>query len=124
MRGPQVQTVDKRLNKVSAKWDSRPALGVVLSAGGYPDKYEQGKVITGIYKANNSSTKVFHAGTSTNKNGEIVSAGGRVLCVTAIGENITEAQTKAYQAVAKISWENMYNRTDIGHKAVTRETYN
>ena len=116
--------VDKRLNKVSAKWDSRPALGVVLSAGGYPDKYEQGKVITGIYKANNSSTKVFHAGTSTNKNGEIVSAGGRVLCVTAIGENITEAQTKAYQAVAKISWENMYNRTDIGHKAVTRETYN
>ena len=113
--------VEKRLDKVTAKWDYRPALGVVLAAGGYPDAYEKGDVITGIDNANNATTKVFHAGTSTNEKGDIVTAGGRVICVTSLGESVTDAQTKAYQAVAKITWNNMYNRNDIGHRAVTRE---
>jgi len=113
--------VEKRLDKVTAKWDSRPALGVVLAAGGYPDAYEKGDIITGIDDANNATTKVFHAGTSTNDKGDIVTAGGRVICVTSLGESVTDAQTKAYQAVAKITWNNMYNRNDIGHRAVTRE---
>lgn len=113
--------VEKRLDSVTAKWDSRPALGVVLAAGGYPDSYSKGDVIKGIDDANNTTTKVFHAGTSTNDNGDIVTAGGRVICVTALGESVTDAQSQAYQAVKKISWNKMYNRSDIGHRAVTRE---
>ena len=113
--------VEKRLDSVTAKWDSRPALGVVLAAGGYPDSYSKGDVIKGIDDANNTTTKVFHAGTTTNDNGDIVTAGGRVICVTALGESVTDAQSQAYQAVKKISWNKMYNRSDIGHRAVTRE---
>lgn len=116
--------VNKRLDQVTVKWDSRPALGVVLAAGGYPDDYPKGDVINGINNANTSDTKVFHAGTSQNDKAEIITAGGRVLCVTALGETVTEAQAKAYKAVSKISWKNMYNRSDIGHRAVTREKYN
>ena len=115
--------VKKRLDKVTAQWDSRPALGVILAAGGYPETYQKGDVITGIENANNSTTKIFHAGTSTNAKGDLITAGGRVLCVTSLGENITDAQAKAYEAVQKISWDKMYNRTDIGHRAINREKH-
>jgi phosphoribosylamine--glycine ligase len=113
--------LDKKLDTVSAKWDSRAALGVVLAAGGYPDSYRKGDVIKGIDDANGVDTKVFHAGTATNDQGEVITSGGRVLCVTALGENVTEAQQKAYEAVTKIKWQDEYHRTDIGHRAIKRE---
>ncbi|KUJ74601.1 phosphoribosylamine--glycine ligase [Thiomicrospira sp. XS5] len=113
--------LDKKLDQISAKWDSRAALGVVLAAGGYPDSYRKGDVIKGIDEANGVDTKVFHAGTATNDQGEVVTSGGRVLCVTALGENVTDAQKKAYEAVTKIQWQDEFHRTDIGHRAIKRE---
>ncbi|MBO1923821.1 phosphoribosylamine--glycine ligase [Thiomicrorhabdus sp. 6S3-12] len=116
-----LDALDGKLDQATAEWDSRAALGVVMAAGGYPDDYPKGDVITGIDEANAADLKVFHAGTSTNENGETVTAGGRVLCVTALGENVTAAQKRAYEGVAKISWDKAYFRTDIGHRAVSRE---
>ncbi|MDG4811957.1 phosphoribosylamine--glycine ligase [Hydrogenovibrio sp. 3SP14C1] len=113
--------LDKKLDSVTAKWDSRPALGVVLAAGGYPDEYRKGDVIKGIEDANNTDTKVFHAGTRLDEQGQLVTSGGRVLCITALGENVTDAQKRAYEGVAKIHWNEVYYRTDIGHRAVKRE---
>ncbi|MDR9498139.1 MAG: phosphoribosylamine--glycine ligase [Hydrogenovibrio sp.] len=114
--------VEQRLHQVDAQWDDRAALGVVMAAGGYPENYHKGDVIQGIDRANSSNTKVFHAGTATNDNGDLVTAGGRVLCVTALGENVTDAQARAYQAVKQIQWDNAYYRTDIGHRALARES--
>jgi phosphoribosylamine---glycine ligase len=105
------------LNKTSSDWDDRAALGVVMAAGGYPDAYQQGAVITGLPEQEMEDTKVFHAGTQT-KADNIVTAGGRVLCVCALGDSIAEAQTKAYQQVKNIHWDNAYYRTDIGFKAI------
>lgn len=113
--------LDKKLDSVTTKWDSRAALGVVLAAGGYPDAYRKGDVIKGIDDANADDLKVFHAGTSSNGNNDITTAGGRVLCVTALGENVTQAQKRAYEGVAKVTWDDVYYRTDIGHRAVSRE---
>lgn len=113
--------LDKKLDTVTTKWDSRAALGVVLAAGGYPDAYRKGDVIKGIDDANADDLKVFHAGTSSNGNNDITTAGGRVLCVTALGENVTQAQKRAYEGVAKVTWDDVYYRTDIGHRAVSRE---
>ncbi|MDX1353730.1 MAG: phosphoribosylglycinamide synthetase C domain-containing protein, partial [Thiomicrorhabdus sp.] len=113
--------IDGKLDTVTADWDSRAALGVVMAAGGYPDEYRKNDVITGIDDANASDLKVFHAGTAINDNNEIVTSGGRVLCVTALGENVTAAQKRAYEGVAKINWDEVYYRTDIGHRAVSRE---
>ena len=97
-------------------WDDRPALGVVLAAGGYPEKYEKGYVIQGLTQNKNSATKVFHAGTKL-QNSNIITNGGRVLCATALGENIGDAQSLAYELVKQISWPNMYYRHDIGYRA-------
>lgn len=116
-----LDALDGKLDQASAEWDSRAALGVVMAAGGYPDDYPKGDVITGIDDANAADLKVFHAGTASNANGETVTAGGRVLCVTALGENVTAAQKRAYEGVAKINWDKAYFRTDIGHRAVSRE---
>ena len=113
--------VDKRLDQIDAEWDDRAALGVVMAAGGYPGSYPKGDVIHGIEQADSATTKVFHAGTATNDAGELVTAGGRVLCVTALGENVTDAQTNAYRAVNKIEWDQAYFRTDIGYRAIERE---
>ncbi|KUJ72702.1 phosphoribosylamine--glycine ligase [Thiomicrospira sp. WB1] len=114
--------VDKRLDEIDAEWDDRAALGVVMAAGGYPGSYPKGDVIHGIEQANSATTKVFHAGTGTNDAGELVTAGGRVLCVTALGENVTDAQARAYAAVKQIQWDQAYYRTDIGHRAIARES--
>ncbi|MBN2606618.1 phosphoribosylamine--glycine ligase [Hydrogenovibrio sp. JE_KL2] len=117
--------LDKRLNEVTAKWDFRAALGVVMAAGGYPDDYRKGDVIKGLDSdviKNAADIKVFHAGTTTNENGEVVTAGGRVLCVTALGENVTEAQKRAYIGLNQIQWDDVYFRTDIGHRAISRES--
>lgn len=111
--------LDKKLDKMSIEWDPRPALGVVLAAGGYPADYAKGDVISGIPAAT-ADTKVFHAGTA-EKDGQTVTNGGRVLCAVALGKNVGEAQAKAYEVVHQIRWNGVNFRTDIGHRAISRE---
>ena len=111
--------LDQRLHKVQAEWDSRAALGVVLAAGGYPAQYEKGLLINGLSKAAKLDGKIFHAGT-IEKDGKILTAGGRVLCACALGDTISEAQSKAYALAKSIHWYGVYYRTDIGYRALTR----
>ena len=101
------------------EWDSRAALGVVMAAGGYPDSYDKGDVITGLELADSDEAKVFHAGTVLDGD-DVITSGGRVLCVVGLGEGVAAAQTNAYQGVSRISWSNAYYRTDIGHRAINR----
>ena len=108
------------LNKVTADWDERAAMGVVLASAGYPASASKGDVISGLNYDFPEGTKVFHAGTAQQDNA-VVTAGGRVLCVTALGESVSQAQQSAYQAVAKISWDGMFYRKDIGYRAIKRE---
>lgn len=113
-------SLDKRLNKVEIEWDKRASLGVVMAAGGYPEKYNKGDVISGLPAEESEDLKVFHAGTILQ--GEnVVTNGGRVLCVTALGETVSEAQKRAYDLVKQIKWEGVYFRRDIGYRAVSRE---
>jgi len=113
--------LNKNLNNITANWSSHAALGVVMAAGGYPNSYQSGDVISGLENFNSPNMKVFHAGTKFNKNNEITTAGGRVLCVTALENNITQAQNAAYKCIKKISWNKSFYRSDIGYKAVDRE---
>lgn len=113
--------VDGKLNQVQLEWDSRSALGVVLVAGGYPTNYAKGHVIRGLLEIDDPDIKIFHAGT-TNRDGEVVTDGGRVLCVTALGDKVSDAQKKAYAIVARIGWTDMYYRRDIGYRAMARES--
>jgi phosphoribosylamine--glycine ligase len=108
------------LNKIEAQWDPRPSLGVVLAAGGYPGDYAKGDAIRGLDAAVSPQGKVFHAGTAL-KNGQVVTAGGRVLCATALGESVGAAQQQAYQLAEKIDWKGCFYRTDIGYRAIARE---
>ncbi|AMO57868.1 phosphoribosylamine--glycine ligase [Endozoicomonas montiporae] len=108
------------LNTVQPEWDSRTALGVVMAAGGYPAEYRKGDQITGIEGANNNNCKVFHAGTQLEGD-DVFTNGGRVLCVTALGESAKIAQMMAYQGVKKVNWKDAYYRTDIGYRAIVRE---
>lgn len=112
--------LDERLDQVTADWDSRAAVGVVLAAGGYPDNYAKGAVIQGLDEAATLAGKVFHAGT-VEQNGQVVTHGGRVLCAVGLGETVTEAQIQAYELVKALQWEKVYYRTDIGHRAIARE---
>lgn len=113
--------LDKRLDKIEAEWDPRSSLGVVLAAKGYPGDYPKGDAIQGLDAAASlSDSKVFHAGTA-EKDGQVVTSGGRVLCATALGVSVGEAQRNAYALVDKISWPGMYLRRDIGHRAIARE---
>jgi phosphoribosylamine--glycine ligase len=112
--------LEGKLDSVSADWDPRASLGVVMAAGGYPDAYDKGKEIHGLDGVDSDTVKVFHAGTA-NKDGAVVTSGGRVLCVTALGDTVSQAQQHAYEAVEKITWEDAYYRTDIGYRAVARE---
>jgi len=109
--------VDGKLDQQETQWDSRTSLGVVLAAGGYPAAYNSGDVISGLDGLDTDSTKVFHAGTA-EKEGAIVTTGGRVLCACALGDNVADAQKKAYQLVEKIHWHKVYYRNDIGFKAI------
>jgi len=115
-----LDAIDGKLDQAVTQWDERTSLGVVLAAGGYPDSYQKGDVISGLENTETESTKVFHAGTS-EKDGNIVTNGGRVLCAVALGDSVTKAQQKAYEVVSKISWNNVYYRNDIGHRAIARE---
>lgn len=112
--------LDGRLNTVEANWDTRAALGVVLAAGGYPGSYRKGDVISGLAEAESENIKVFHAGTA-ERDGQVVTAGGRVLCVCALGETVLAAQRLAYRSAERIQWNGMHYRRDIGHRAVARE---
>ena len=105
------------LDKTSTEWDERAALGVVLAAGGYPDAYQKGDVISGLSTEEQADRKIFHAGTQ-QVGDDIVTSGGRVLCAVALGDTILEAQTKAYELADSIHWNNIYYRTDIGFKAI------
>jgi len=111
--------LDRRLHQVQADWDSRASLGVVLAAGGYPGSYQKGHAISGLDTVPGDDIRVFHAGTRL-QDGDIVTSGGRVLCVCALGEDVAEAQRRAYAAVDKISWKDVYYRRDIGHRAIAR----
>ncbi len=102
-------------------WDSRAAVGVVLAAGGYPGSYRKGDVIHGLDDAERAQCKVFHAGTAQNAEGEITTAGGRVLCVTALGDSVSAAQQQAYRGVSAIHWEGVEFRRDIAFRAIARE---
>ena len=108
------------LDKATIEFDQRAAVGVVLAAGGYPNEYAKGVVISGLETNTRSDAKVFHAGTSTYGD-NVVTAGGRVLCATALGHSVTEAQQLAYQLVDEISWQDMFYRTDIAYRAIARE---
>ncbi|MEA1890575.1 MAG: phosphoribosylamine--glycine ligase [Pseudomonadota bacterium] len=112
--------LDGKLDKVTAQWDERKALGVVLAAGGYPDNYSKGDVIDTLPE-NTEDMHIFHAGTAKQGDNQVTS-GGRVLCVTALGDTVTEAQHRAYEAVKLVHWDNVYYRTDIGHRAISRES--
>jgi len=114
-----VAALDRRLDKVQAEWDPRASLGVVLAAGGYPGSYAKGNVINGLDTTQAEGVKVFHAGTQL-KDDAVVTSGGRVLCICALGEDVADAQRRAYEAVGKISWKNVYYRRDIGHRAIAR----
>ncbi len=115
--------LDGKLDNTKAQWDARKAVGVVLAARGYPGSYDKGKTITLPADASDGSEKVFHAGTALNGD-DVVTAGGRVLCATALGDSVTEAQQKAYQLTEKITWDGVYYRKDIGYRAIARETEN
>lgn len=112
--------IDGKLDTVSAQWDTRAALGVVMAAGGYPGDYRKSDVIAGLPTSSDPDAKVFHAGTAI-KDGHIVSSGGRVLCATALGASVADAQTKAYKLVKQIHWTGVQYRHDIGYRAVARE---
>lgn len=110
----------KALDKVEAQWDPRPSLGVVLAAGGYPGNYAKGAAISGLEAAALLPGKVFYAGTALDE-GRVVTAGGRVLCATALGETVSAAQRNAYALAAEIDWEGCFYRRDIGYRAIARE---
>ncbi|MCB1688942.1 MAG: phosphoribosylamine--glycine ligase [Halioglobus sp.] len=111
--------LDGTLDKVEAQWDERCAIGVVLAAGGYPGDYAKGMPIHGLDAAQADAIKVFHAGTARSGD-NIVTSGGRVLCVTALGSDIASAQRACYEAADKISWDGMTLRRDIGWRAIAR----
>ena len=126
--------IEQRLDQVSTEWTDASALGVVLAAGGYPEAYEKGKIISGLdtqadvtaasLGLPDGSLKVFHAGTSSQQTSDeqmLITSGGRVLCVTALGDSVADAQARAYQGVDRINWDGMYCRRDIGYRAVSRE---
>jgi phosphoribosylamine--glycine ligase len=112
--------LDGRLDRVEAEWDARPALGVVLAAAGYPGAYARGTPIPALPRPDPADAKVFHAGT-TLQDGRVVTAGGRVLCATALGDTVAQAQQAAYALVRDVAWPQAYYRRDIGYRAVARE---
>ncbi|MET3009619.1 phosphoribosylamine--glycine ligase [Stenotrophomonas koreensis] len=117
--------IDGRLADTTAQWDERPSLGVVMAAKPYPESPITGDVITGLDSdlgdIQHGGAKVFHAGTALDAQGNIISAGGRVLCVAALGTSVADAQANAYKGVAKVSWANEFHRFDIGWRAIARE---
>lgn len=112
--------LDRRLHQIRVDWDTRQALGVVMAAAGYPGNYSKGDVITGLDTDTGDRAKFFHAGT-VQKDGQIVTNGGRVLCATALGDGVLDAQAMAYSLVKRVNWDGVFYRTDIGYRAIARE---
>lgn len=113
-------TLDGALSDHTAEWDPRASLGVVMAAGGYPERYARGKTISGLEGADSDTQKVFHAGTASSDS-QVVTSGGRVLCVVGLGDTVADAAETSYEAVDKIGWDDVYFRRDIGHRAIARE---
>jgi phosphoribosylamine--glycine ligase len=113
--------IDGTLDQAETEWDRRVALGIVLAAQNYPETPRKGDVIHGLPAGNaaGDDAHVFHAGTA-DANGEVVTNGGRVLCVTALGENVAQAQKRAYEAAESIRFDGMQYRKDIGYRAINR----
>jgi phosphoribosylamine--glycine ligase len=112
--------LDARLDQAVVEWDPRPALGVVMVAGGYPGPYRGGDPISGLDQGDAPDCKIFHAGTM-RRDRQVVTSGGRVLCVTALGDSVASAQTRAYETVRTVHWHHAGFRRDIGFRAVARE---
>ncbi len=115
-----LMAIDEKLDEAESKWDPRASIGVVLAAGGYPGDYAKGDVIA-LPTAEVEGQKVFHAGTTNNATGEVITNGGRVLCATALGNTVSEAQERAYELTKQVSWNGMFHRNDIGYRAIARE---
>ncbi len=115
-----LQALDGKLDETQVDWDPRFALGVVMAAGGYPDTYAKGDEISGIEIASQTS-KIFHAGTK-QENDQLVTQGGRVLCVVGLGDSVSQAQKTAYEGVAAIDFNKAFYRKDIGHRAISLES--
>lgn len=115
------QALDKSLANASTEWDDRAAVGVVLAAGGYPGSYDKGLPISGLPEQDASNAKAFHAGTKLD-NDQVVTSGGRVLCATALGNSVTEAQQQAYALAGQIEWQDCFYRKDIAYRAIARES--
>lgn len=113
--------LDGSLDQYRIEWDTRAAVGVVLAAAGYPDDYARGAVISGLERVTGEDVKVFHAGTALDPQQRVVTNGGRVLCAVALGDTVAAAQKRAYEVVDSISWDGMFCRRDIGHRAIERE---
>ena len=113
--------IDQRLHETEARWDPRPSLGVVMAAQNYPDTPRLGDVINSWDVPDVADTKVFHAGTRIEGD-HVVTTGGRVLCVCALGDTVADAQRKAYEEVSGISWNGEFHRHDIGWRAIARES--
>lgn len=111
--------IARKLDTTTAQWDSRCSVGVVMAAGGYPGDYAKGDVIS-LPDSTPEGTKIFQAGTAL-KDDQVVTAGGRVLCVTALGDTVTEAQSRAYNVLKTVSWDGAFYRTDIAYRAIARE---
>lgn len=109
-----------KLDQTTSAWDERPALGVVIAAGGYPGDYACGDVISGLPQEEAEDSKVFQAGTALHGD-DVVTSGGRVLCVTALGSTVALAQQKAYEVAKDIRWNGSFYRNDIGYRAIARE---
>ncbi len=112
--------LDGTLDRQSIDWDPRVAVGIVMAAGGYPESYRKGDVIDGLPTTVSATQKVFHAGT-VERDGAVVTNGGRVLCAVALGDTTSAARTAAYELARRIHWPDVYYRTDIGYRAVARE---
>ncbi|MUK62440.1 phosphoribosylamine--glycine ligase [Aliivibrio fischeri] len=115
-----LMAIDEKLDEAESKWDPRASIGVVLAAGGYPADYAKGDVIS-LPSEEAEGQKIFHAGTTNNDAGDVVTNGGRVLCATALGNTVSEAQERAYQLAKQVSWNGMFHRNDIGYRAIARE---
>jgi len=112
--------LDGQLDHVEARWDPRPSLGVVIAADGYPGKVKTGDVVSGLDADFGVDAKVFQAGTKLDHDGNVVTAGGRVLCVCALGDDLPQARDRAYAAVEHIHFDGAFHRRDIGHRALAR----
>ena len=113
-------TINGRLSEQQAEWDPRAALGVVMASGGYPSGYDKGATIDGLPKVASDACKIFHAGTAFDED-DVVTSGGRVLCVVGLGDSVATARNVAYAQVNRINWNKVYFRNDIGHRAIARE---